>query len=104
MCSSAYDAAPDVLVFDTPRHLSCVLYHISELDVRQYDRSRPATDAIYSYDRNTYLTIPLTRERNLRATDHLRRGVVVMIIFDCNVTIITDNTDYVFQLAPHLYI
>lgn len=48
---------------------------------------RPATDVINSYDRNTYMTIPLTRERNLRATDDLRRGVVVMILFDCNLTI-----------------
>jgi hypothetical protein len=45
---------------DTPRHLSCVLYHISEA----LTYAGPTPDvAIISYDRNTYMTIPLTRER-----------------------------------------
>ncbi|XP_021207551.2 inositol polyphosphate multikinase isoform X2 [Bombyx mori] len=57
-------AMHDARALDTPRHLSCVLYHISEA----LTYAGPAPDvAINSYVR-TYMTIPLTRER---CTSHI---------------------------------
>lgn len=105
-CSSAYPRPRAPRASDTPRHLSCVLYHISEA----LTYAGPTPDvAINSYDRNTYMTIPLTRERctthshsaSLRWLASWSRGNNT-IWLKCNN--ITDNTNSVFQLAPKLHI